>query len=272
MTRVAILGMGAIGSVVRRALDGRVDLVEVDRTKRPLRGDEAPVDVAVVTTKTFGTAWAAEQAARLLDHGGVALTIQNGLGNYETLAKRLGEGRVEVGVIWVGAQLRDDGSLFATGPGRVDIGRSSRLDALAAAMEGGGMTVTRVDDPWRAVWTKLVANAAMNATTALFRCTNGELLAHPAGAPLADELAREVARVATARGVAIADDAAVAQWRGIADRLGANRSSMLQDVEAGRPTEVAAINGAVADAGEAVGVPAPTNRAMALLVSALRPA
>ncbi|MGH2499505.1 MAG: ketopantoate reductase family protein, partial [Candidatus Limnocylindria bacterium] len=121
--RVAVLGMGAIGHVVTRALDGRCELVPVDRTRAPLRDGEAPVDAAVVATKTFGTAWAAAQAARVLAGDGVALTIQNGLGNQETLAATLGADRVALGVIYVGAQLREDGTLLATGPGRVELGR-----------------------------------------------------------------------------------------------------------------------------------------------------
>lgn len=270
--RVAIIGLGAIGHVVKRALEGRAEIVEVDRTRSPLRGSEAPVDVAVICTKTFGTAWAAEQAASILAPEGIALTIQNGLGNEETIAQRVGPGRAAAGVIYVGAALRPDGSLFATGPGRVELGTDPRLDGLAAALADGGMTVTRVADPRLAVWKKVLVNAAMNPTTAVFRITNGELAVHAAGAPLADGIAREVARVAAASGAAIAEDEGVASWRAIAATLGANRSSMLQDVEAGRRTEVDAINGAVARAGERVGIDAPLNRAFALLVGAFHPA
>jgi len=103
--RIAILGMGAIGHVIARALDGHADLVTVDRTKSPLRDGEAPVDAAIVTTKTPGSAWAAEIAAKILAPDGVALTIQNGLGNYEVLVEHVGRPRVAVGVIYVGAQL-----------------------------------------------------------------------------------------------------------------------------------------------------------------------
>ena len=272
MIRTAIIGLGAIGHVVKRALDGRVELVEVDRTRSPLRDGERPVDVAVICTKTFGTAWAAEQADRILSPDGVALTIQNGLGNEETIAERVGARRAAAGVIYVGAALRPDGSLFATGPGRIELGRDPRLDALADALAQGGMAVTRVDDPRLSVWKKVLVNAAMNPTTAVFRVTNGELPLHPAAGPLADGIAREAARVATANGAAIAEDEGVAAWRAIAATLGANRSSMLQDVEAGRRTEVEAINGAVARAGERVGIDAPLNRAFALLVGAFHPA
>ena len=272
--RVAILGMGAIGHVVARALDGRAELVRVDRTRAPLRDREAPVDAAIVTTKTPGTAWAAEIAAKILAPEGVALTIQNGLGNYETLVEHVGRERAAVGVIYVGAQLLD-GELRATGPGKVELGRTfgaaprAKLDTLADMLRAGGMDVTVVDDPWPAVWRKVVTNAAVNPLTALIRRTNAELLADPPASRVADCLAREVARVATAAGVRIGEDEAVKQWRAMAALTGANRSSMLQDVEAGRPTEIDAISGAVAREGERRGVPAPMNQAMRLLVRSI---
>jgi 2-dehydropantoate 2-reductase len=272
--RVAILGMGAIGHVVARALEGRAELVKVDRTRAPLRDGEAAVDVAVVTTKTPGTEWAAEMAARILAPDGVALTIQNGLGNYETLVEQVGRERVAVGVIYVGAQLVE-GELRATGPGKVELGRPAatrsrgKLDELGRLLRDGGMDVTVVDDAWPAVWRKVVTNAAVNPLTALIRRTNADLLADAAASRVADCLAREVARVATASGVRIAEDEAVKQWRAMAALTGANRSSMLQDVEAGRPTEIDAISGAVAREGERRGVAAPLNQAMTLLVSSL---
>lgn len=267
--------MGAIGHVVERALAGRVTrLVPIDRTKAPLRPDEKVVDAAIVCVKTPGTAWAAEVAQHIVGRDGVLLTIQNGLGNYETLTAAIGEGRVAVGVIYVGARL-DAGGLWATGPGKVELGRPSRagprraLEALAARLAEGGMTVSVVDDAWASVWRKVAVNAAMNPVTALFGYTNDALLADPAASRVADGLAAEVARVATATGVPIADDEAPRLWRDIAILTGPNRSSMLQDVQAGRPTEVDAINGAVHREGERRGVAAPLNQAVTVLVSAL---
>jgi 2-dehydropantoate 2-reductase len=274
--RVAILGMGAIGHVVARALEGRAELVKIDRTNAPLRDGEAPVDAAIVTTKTPGTSWAAEIAAKILAPDGVALTIQNGLGNYETLVEHVGHPRAAVGVIYVGAQLVN-GELRATGPGKVELGRPMattsrmKLDELGRLLREGGMDVTVVDDAWPAVWRKVVTNAAVNPLTALIRRTNAELLADAPASRVADCLAREVARVATASGVRIGEEEAVKQWRAMAALTGANRSSMLQDVEAGRPTEVDAISGAVAREGERRGVAAPLNQAMTLLVASLAP-
>src|SRR5205823_4346449 len=180
------LGMGAIGHVMARALEGhpKVDLVRIDRTAAPLRADEPPVDVAIVATKTPGTEWAANVAGKLLANDGVALTIQNGLGNYETLAEHVGHERAAVGVIYVGAQLVD-GELRATGPGTLELGRPSgekpraNLEELAMLLAEGGMEVRLVDDPWPSVWRKLVTNAAVNPLTALVGKTNADLLADP---------------------------------------------------------------------------------------------
>src|SRR5438445_8766881 len=152
--RIAILGMGAIGHVMARALEGhpKVDLVRIDRTAAPLRADEPPVDVAIVATKTPGTEWAANVAGKLLANDGVALTIQNGLGNYETLAEHVGHERAAVGVIYVGAQLVD-GELRATGPGTLELGRPSGgkpradLEALRMPLAGAGRAVCRVHHP-----------------------------------------------------------------------------------------------------------------------------
>jgi 2-dehydropantoate 2-reductase len=273
--RVAIVGFGAIGHVIERALQRRADLVIVDRTKAPLRDGEKPVDAAVICVKTHGTAWAAGVAKRVVAHDGAAITIQNGLGNFEALRDAVGD-RAAVGVIYVGARMDGD-VLQATGPGRAELGRPRdeaarpKIDALAELLRAGGMTIAVLNDPWPSVWRKVATNAAVNPTSALLGCVNSDLLGDAAAGRIADGLAREVARVATASGVAIAEDDAVTWWREMAQLTGANRSSMLQDVDARRATEVDAICGAVYREGERRGVSAPLNQAMTLLVSSLHP-
>jgi 2-dehydropantoate 2-reductase len=265
--RVAVLGLGAIGTLVARTLDGRVALTCVDRTKAPLNGQVETADIAVVATKSQGTAWAAETAKRVLGKYGTVLTIQNGLGHRERLATVLGDERVAVGVIYVGAALEGD-DLRTTGPGRVELGRAPHVDELAAALTAGGMTATVVDDPWPAVWRKLVGNAAVNPVSALVGVTNGELLEHLASR-IVDAAAREAARVASAEGVPITDDEALRIWRTMAEVTAANRSSMLQDVRNGRPTEIDWINGEVVRRGRRHGVRTPVNEALLQLVEVL---
>lgn len=233
------------------------------------------MDAAVICVKAQGTAWAAEAARRVLSSDGVGVTIQNGLGNYETLRAAIGEQRAAAGVIYVGARLDGDGVLHATGAGRAELGRPAataprtHLEDLAGLLRAGSMDVSVRPDIWPAIWRKVATNAAVNPTTALLGCLNSELLGDEAAGRIADVLAREVARVATAAGVRIGEDDAVTWWRQMAQLTGANRSSMLQDVEAKRATEVDAICGAVYREGRRRGVDAPLNQAMTLLVSAL---
>jgi 2-dehydropantoate 2-reductase len=276
--RVAIVGMGAVGHLMAQALDGRADLVRIDRWMAPLPDGVAPVEALLVTTKTPGTNWAADIAVRILAPDGLALTIQNGLGNLEILAKQLGSQRVARGVVYVGAQLLADGTLVATGPGRLEIGKplaratAERLERLAGLLRAGGVSVEILDDLSAVVWRKLVVNCAVNPTTALLACTNAELLSHPTGLRLADAIARETVRVAAAAGVILDEDFALRNWREVVLSFSANpHSSMLQDVFAGRETEIDAINGAVARVAAQCGVPAPLNSAMAILIGALHP-
>jgi ketopantoate reductase len=79
--RVAIVGYGAIGHVVETALAGRAEIVPIDRTRAPLRPNEKPVDVAIISVKTPGTSWAVDVAQHVVARDGTAITIQNGLGN-----------------------------------------------------------------------------------------------------------------------------------------------------------------------------------------------
>ena len=263
--------------MIERALQGRAETLIVDRTKAPLRRGETRVDAAIVCVKTHGTAWAAEVAKDVLKRDGYAVTIQNGLGNFEILRAAVGKRRAAVGVIYVGARLDEKGELHATGPGRIELGLNDvdtgvhDLEELSNLLAAGGMTVTIPPDPWPSVWRKVATNAAVNPTTALLGCVNSDLLGDAAAGRIADVLAREVARVATAAGVRIPEDDAVTWWREMAQLTGANRSSMLQDVEAKRATEVDAICGAVYREGRRRSVEAPLNLAMTLLVSSLHP-
>lgn len=275
--RVAILGMGAIGRHIAERLSSRADLVAVDRTHSPLRDGEPTVDAAVVTTKTPGTPWAAENAAKILAPDGVALTIQNGVGNHEVLARRLGQERVALGVIYVGAGFRSDGTHYSTGAGRIQLapplgsGPAANLERLIALLRAGDVTIEVVADPWPAVWRKLVANAVMNAPSALFHATYGELLHDRAKSLLCDGLARESARIATAAGYPVSEQEAIDGWRAIARAMTEHRSSMDADVIRRRQTEVDAINGALVREAGRHGIGAPLNQAMSVLISSLEP-
>ncbi len=118
------------------------------------------------------------------------------------------------------------------------------------------------------LWGKLAINASINPLTSLLGVRNGRLLESAPARRLMAELADEVARVAAARGVELPFPDPGAAAEDVARRTAANRSSMLQDLLRGAPTEVEAIQGAIVKAGEAAGVPTPANRLVADLIRA----
>ncbi len=224
---------------------------------------------AIVLVKSWQTARAAAQLAECLLPDGVAVTLQNGLGNYEILEQALGSERVALGSTTAGATLLGPGMAKAGGEGTISIQSHARLGPLAAALRSSGFRVELVPDAKSLVWSKLVINSAINPLTALLGVPNGELLNRPTARALMRALAEETAAVAIAEGVDlnIGDPAAFAE--DVALRTAANYSSTLQDIRRGAPTEIDAICGAVAQTGHRHGIPTPVNEACWKLVRAL---
>ncbi|PKO20510.1 MAG: hypothetical protein CVU38_19720 [Chloroflexi bacterium HGW-Chloroflexi-1] len=116
------------------------------------------------------------------------------------------------------------------------------------------------------LWGKAVVNAAINPLTALWRVPNGELLASADRRALLAALAKEAAAVAVARGVVLPYPDPVARVEEVCRATAANHSSMLQDVERGRPTEIDSINGVIVAEGRRLGAPTPVNETVWRLV------
>jgi 2-dehydropantoate 2-reductase len=249
------------------AADGHERAYAVRATADPAQCRDARL--ALVLVKSWQTARAGRQLAACLAPQGVALTLQNGLGNFETLADALGPERVALGVTTAGATLLGPGSVRPGGEGLISLGAHERLAPLVALLRQAGFAVETVADPEHLLWSKLVINAAINPLTALLRVPNGELLARPQARPLLAAAAREAAAVAAAQGQDLPYADPVAAAEDVARRTASNRSSMLQDVLRGAPTEIDAICGAIVAAGEARGVAVPVNRTLWLLVRAL---
>jgi len=221
---------------------------------------------ALVLVKAWQTGRAAAQLRDCLAEDGLALTLQNGLGNRETLAGSLGEARVGLGVTTCGATLLEPGLARAGGDGLISLERRPRLRPLEGMLRRSGFAVETVDDAASIVWGKLVVNAAINPLSALLRLSNGELLSRPPARNLMNELAGETAAVARALGIALPFEDPARAVEEVAGRTAGNRSSMLQDVLRGAPTEIDAINGAVVRLGEETGVPTPVNRVLVALI------
>ena len=243
---------------------------------------------------------AARQLGECLAEDGLAVTLQNGLGNRETLEKILDRhllttesteiiekkqkgisvhsmgsvvkeavfSRVALGTTTTGATLLGPGLVRAGGDGIVSIERHPALGPLEDALRSAKFNLQTVDDAQSLIWGKLVINAAINPLTALLRIPNGELLMHPATREVMGALACETAAVATAERIHLPFSNPVNAAEDVARKTAANHSSMFQDMRRGAPTEIDAICGAVTLRGEKHGIATPYNRACWKLVQA----
>jgi 2-dehydropantoate 2-reductase len=299
--KVAIVGAGGVGSVFggRLAAGGhevwlihrRREVVEALRRdglqleepggaveRIPIRATDdtaevGPVDLVLILTKSPDTRAAAEASRPLMGDKSVAVTLQNGLGNLETIADALGAERTLLGMTYVGAAMVGPGHARLTAAGQSFLGepngeRSGRVEQLARTLSEAGMPTEVTDRLWEMVWGKLVINAALNATCALTGATGEGAVRSDAAYEWLGLVAEETAAVAVALGMTLPYADAAARVRKHCRDVGRSKPSMLQDMELGRPTEIDAINGAVVREGARLGIPTPFNRALMLLVKA----
>jgi len=272
---VTLAGQWAEGLAALR-LDGVILERDGERTRCAVRvagyGETLPpFRLALVLVKAYQTEAAAAVLARWLEPDGLAVTLQNGLGNLEVLAARLGPERVALGVTTAGATLVAPGIVREGGAGPTSIAPHPRSAALVRLLRSAGLPADLADDALGLAWGKLAISAAVNPITALLRIPNGGLLEPRARGALevAGLAMMEVVATARAAGIRLSYADAPAELETVLRRTAANRASMLQDIEAERPTEVEAINGAVVREAEGRGVPVPVNRVLLGLIRSL---
>lgn len=224
---------------------------------------------ALVLVKSWQTERAALQLAGCLADDGLAVTLQNGLGNRELLAAKIGSKRIALGSTTTGATLLGPGLAKPGGEGVITIEAHKGLDFLEEALTLAGFRVEQVHDARSLIWTKLVINSAINPLTALLRVPNGQLLERPSARALLRALAEETVAVASAERIRLGSGDPVKIVEDVARRTAANHSSMFHDVQRGAPTEIDAICGAIARTGRRHNIPTPVNQACWQLVQAL---
>jgi 2-dehydropantoate 2-reductase len=224
---------------------------------------------ALILVKAWQTERVAHQLADCLAADGLAVTLQNGLGNRETLIQHLGPERVALGVTTTGATLLKAGHVKAGGEGPISIERHPALGPLMDALQSARFDVQIVEEARSLIWGKLVINSAINPLTALLRVPNGVLLERPQAREMMRQLALETAQVARAEKIELSFPDPAAAAEDVARRTATNRSSMLQDVQRGAPTEIDAICGAVVQIAQKHKLSTPANWVCWQLVKAL---
>lgn len=230
----------------------------------------ADADAVVVLVKAGDTTAAMQRIAPFLRRDTPVLTLQNGLGNAQKIRDVLGpQARVLPGTTSQGATRLVPDLVVHAGEGPTLIGYETAEDApvateLARTFTQAGISAASVPDIERWLWHKVAINAAINGLTALGGIPNGEIANDPALLDAAEAIAEEAAAVARAQGLELGSMRRAVRETALATAV--NRSSMLQDLEAGRETEVDAIHSAIVEAASASGLAVPITATLAALI------
>ena len=240
-------------------------------------------DVVILGVKAHGVAALAPQLRPLLDAGTTVVSTQNGIPwwyfqNYPgdlnglhlehvdpggAIAKAIEPERVVGSLAYFSTDIAEPGVIHHTEGDRLTLGepdgtRTERVRALADALVAAGLRARVTTRVRHEIWVKLLGNVAFNPISALTGGTLDELVRHPDLAAVIREIMTETEAVAARLGVEI--PISIDQRMAGAEKVGAHKTSMLQDYEAGRPMELDAIVGAVVELGDRLGVPMPATR------------
>ncbi len=299
--RIAVVGCGAVGSLFAANLSllddvevwaydlaqDHVDAINAGGLRLSGAGEVVghpratsdaaelpPCDFGIVATKAMHTEGAIAATAHAFAAGAVC-TVQNGVGNEEVLAAHVE--RVIRGTTFPAGRIVEPGHVQWDVKGDTTIGPfepkpapMAEIERLADACTRAGMPTAAVPDARGAQWRKVIFNAATNPIGALTRLTHGRVCELPPLRALVTQLVDEGKAVAAAQGIMLdADPEELIDHAAKPEVAYDHKASMLQDVLAGRQTEIDWLNGGIVRYGEQVGVPTPMNRAIWALVKGL---
>jgi 2-dehydropantoate 2-reductase len=220
-----------------------------------------PVELVLVTLKTTANEDLARLLPPLLGPNTAILTLQNGLGSDELLARLFGSDRILGGMAFIASTRTAPGEVTCYHPGSITLGEfgrppSQRAQALADQFAAAGVKIRVIENLLEARWRKLVWNVPFNGLTVANNLTTDQVCADPILATEVRELMKEVQRAAAAFGFTI-PDAFLAQQYEVTPPMGAYQPSSLVDFRAGREVEVEAIWGEPLRRAQAKGVAVP---------------
>lgn len=229
------------------------------------------VDLAIIFVKSTLTEQAVEANKAVFGNDTIAITLQNGIGNIESIGSLIGTDNVMAGTTAHGATMLGPGKMRHAGVGKTIIGelsgvRTKRINKIAELFSTAGLEVEVSENVLGLVWDKLLVNVGINALTGITKLTNGELLQYPEIEEILEEAVKEGIAVAKAKGIVLGFTDPVEHTKEVCKATAANKSSMLQDVLKHKPTEIEMINGAVVREGKSAGLATPVNQVLCALI------
>jgi len=236
--------------------------------------DMPPCDLYIIATKAAHVGDAARGIAATMRSDSLVLTIQNGLGAGERIAAHMPTDNVLIGVAeGFGAEMRAPGHAHHNAMklirlGEIGGGMSARLTMLEALWQGAGFAARAFPDITQLIWEKFVCNVTLSAPCTAFDCTVGELMANPESRQTALACAREAYECGLAEGVSFSFDDVERYVTDFASLVPDASPSMRVDLQAGRASEIDAINGMVPVVGARHGIATPVNETLSALLRA----
>jgi 2-dehydropantoate 2-reductase len=272
VSRDAVAAINAHGLTLEDKASGIPRTVSVAASSEP--ATIGPVDAVLAFVKCYHTEDAVRAALPMLGEQTVVMTLQNGWGNAPRIAAVVGEARVLVGLTYHSATLLAPGRVLHAGKGVTYLGEldgalSPRLEALRQALADAGFEVHVTQQVRDQIYAKLALNACTLPTSALLGLQAHQLIEHDGVLHLMRGLLKEVVAVARAQAITIDEDERWEAITGLLKRAVGAKSSMLQDVERKRRTEIDVINGAIVEAGRRAGIATPYNDSMVWLIKSL---
>ncbi len=245
--------------------------IPVNATLDPI--EVGPVELGIVMVKSYHTRDAAVTALSLKDENSLFITLQNGLGNIEILMEVLGEDSVIAGSTSQGATLLSPGKILHAGAGKTFIGelngrKSKRTMKVAEVFNNAGIETEVTEDIMHILWTKLLVNVGINALTAVTGIKNGEILDYPEAEEILEDAVSEAMMIAKHKGIEFGSEI-VDKVKEICRLTAPNRSSMGQDIDNQRRTEIEAINGIIVREGGRMGINVPVNKTLYRLIKVI---
>ncbi len=237
-----------------------------------------PVDLVIVLVKSFATKEAVSQLkeTNVIGENTLVMSLQNGLGNEETIAEVVGEANVISGKTYVGGRLLSPGYVSAGVKGKYTyIGEltgeiTDRIQAVCDEFNKAGLLCEVSDNIKGLIWDKLLINVAAGALCGITRLPYGPLYEEEYIKETAVAAIQEGIDVAKAAGVKLKSEDPEYPWYAASEGLPETfKTSILQSLELKRPTEIDFINGSVVEWGKKFGIPTPVNRTLVTCVKGI---
>jgi len=237
-------------------------------TKPGILGDS---DIIILFVKSYSTDDAVKQIAPSIKKNSIIISLQNGLGNFETISKYINIDRIVLGTTTIGATKTSLSSVSFGGKGSITIGSSSgeSIEAADNLFSKAGLQFTRIFNPHIAVWKKAIVNAGINPIAATLGISNGEILKMPYAQELQKRIINESVKAAKAEGIPLENETMLNEVTDICIKTSSNICSMLQDIRKLRKTEIDSIIGAIIDAATRHDIPVPVLETFYLIIKSI---